>query len=147
MWLNQLMGSQLSHLLQKVCYQKFVNYPPDSDRGPTLWSRVVSVVRPLLTIYIFDFFKTAEQNLTGRKILMSSTKFVFFGLIKKNKMAAQASDWIFDFSETAEWNSMKLDWKQDLNILDQVCVFSGRSEKQDGRHDLWLAEAFWTSPL
>ena len=31
---------------------------------------------------------------------------------------------IFDFSsETAEWNSTKLDRKQDLNILYQVCVF------------------------
>ena len=40
---------------------------------------------------------------------------------------------IFDFSsETTEQNSMKLDSKQDLNTLYQVCVFSGRSEKQDG---------------
>ena len=31
---------------------------------------------------------------------------------------------IFDFSsETAEWNSMKLDRKQDLKALYQVCVF------------------------
>ena len=27
---------------------------------------------------------------------------------------------------------MKLDRKQDLNVLYQVCVLSGRSEKQDG---------------
>ena len=103
---------------------------------------------------------------------------------------------IFDFSsETAEWNSTKLDRKQDLNVLYQVCVFradrknkiaalasdwlrlfrlllwnrwtefneswqearfqrplpslcfSGRSEKQDGRPGLWLAETFSTSPL
>ena len=87
--------------------------------------------------------------------------------------------------ETAERNSMKLDWKQDLNVLYQICVFradrknkmaalasdwliynrfllwnrwmefnetwqearshrplpslcfSGRWEKQDGRHGLW----------
>ena len=38
---------------------------------------------------------------------------------------------IFDFSSaTAERNSTKLDRKQDLNALYQVCVFSGRSEKQ-----------------
>ena len=30
---------------------------------------------------------------------------------------------IFDFSESAEWNSTTLDRKQDLNILYQVCVF------------------------
>ena len=55
---------------------------------------------------------------------------------------------IFDFSsETAERNSTKLDRKQDLNVLYQVCVFSGRSEKQDGCPGLWLAETFSTSPL
>ena len=43
----------------------------------------------------------------------------------------------FDFfSETAGRNSKKLDRKQDLNDLYQVCVFSDRSEKQDGRHGL-----------
>ena len=30
---------------------------------------------------------------------------------------------IFDFSETAEQKSTKLDRKQDLNVLYQVCVF------------------------
>ena len=54
---------------------------------------------------------------------------------------------IFDFSsETTERNSTKLDRKQDLNVLYQVC-FLGRSEKQDGRPGLWLAETFSTSPL
>ena len=54
---------------------------------------------------------------------------------------------IFDFSsETTEQNSTKLDRKQDLKVLYQVCVFSGRSEKQDGRPGLWLADTFSTSP-
>ena len=54
----------------------------------------------------------------------------------------------FNFSsETTELNSTKLDRKQDLNVLYQICVFSGRSEKQDGRPGLWLAETFSTSPL
>ena len=54
---------------------------------------------------------------------------------------------IFDFSsETAKRNSTNLDRKQDLNALYQVC-FLGRSEKQDGRPGLWLAETFSTSPL
>ena len=49
---------------------------------------------------------------------------------------------IFDFSsETAEQNSTKLD------VLYQVLCFSGRSEKQDCRPGLWLAETFLTSPL
>ena len=50
----------------------------------------------------------------------------------------------FFSSETTERNSTKLDRKQDLNALYQVCVFradrknrmAGRSEKQDGRPGL-----------
>ena len=114
-----------------------------------------------------------QKNLTGTKISTSSTEFLIFGPIGKNKMAPLASDllrhfwlllwncWIefnetwqearsqcslpsvffgpywkikwppwplicldmFDFSETAEWNSTKLDRKQDFNVLCQVCVF------------------------
>ena len=129
---------------------------------------------------------------------MPSTKFVFFGPIRKTRWPPwPLIGWdIFDFSsETAKRNSMKLDRKEDLNALYQVCVFradrkikmaalasdwlrhfrlllwnrwtefketwqearsqrplpslcfSGRSEKQDGRPGLWLAETFSTSPL
>ena len=82
---------------------------------------------------------------------MSSTKFLFFGLIeKKNKLAARPLiDWeIFDCSsEAADRNSTKLDRKQDLNVIYQVCVFQADQKKPDGRHDFWLAEAFSTSPL
>ena len=129
---------------------------------------------------------------------MCSTKFVFFGPIRKPRWPPRPLiGWdILDFSsETAEQNSPKLDRKQDLNVLYQVCVFradqknkiaapssdwlrhfwfllwnrwgefdetsqearsqcalpslcfSGRSENQDGRPSLWLAETFWTSPL
>ena len=81
---------------------------------------------------------------------MSSTKFVFFGRIGKTRWPPwPLIGWdIFDFSsETAERNWRKLDRKQDHNVLYQVCVFSGRSEKQDGRPGLWLAETFSTSPL
>ena len=57
---------------------------------------------------------------------MSSTKFVFFGPIGKTiwlPWPLICCD-IFDFSsETAELNSTKLDRKQDLNVLYQVCVF------------------------
>ena len=77
---------------------------------------------------------------------MPSTKFVFFGPIRKTRRPP----WpligrdIFDFSsETAEPNSTELDRKQDPNALYQV--FLGRSEKQNGRPGLWLAETFSTS--
>ena len=84
---------------------------------------------------------------------MSSTKFVFFWPIGKTRWGP----WpligrdILDFSsETAERNSTKLDKKQDLNVLYQVCIFR-RSVNKNGRpgrflkkvahctqvHDMW----------
>ena len=67
---------------------------------------------------IFDFSsETAERN---------STKDVFRADRKKTRWPPwPLIGWdIFDFSsETAEQNSRKLDRKQDLNALYQVCVF------------------------
>ena len=59
---------------------------------------------------------------------------------------------IFHFSsETAEWNSTKLDRKQDLNVLYHVCVFRADKKKQDGypasdwlKHFLPLLWNRWT---
>ena len=76
--------------------------------------------------------------------------FVFFRADQKNKMATLASDWLRHFRLllwTCWTDSMKLDRKQDFNILYQVLCFLGRSEKQDGRPGLWLAETFSASPL
>ena len=68
---------------------------------------------------------------------------------RKNKMAPwPLIGWdIFDFSsETAEQNSTKLDRKQDLNVLYQVCFFFWAIGKT--RWPPWpLAEIFSTSPL
>ena len=90
------------------------------DGRPGLWlaeTFSTSFLKPLNGI---------QQNLTGSKISTPSTKFVFFGPIGKTRWPP----WpligrdIFDFlSETAERNSTKLDRKQDLNALYQVCVF------------------------
>ena len=162
------------------------------DGRPGLWLAEAFSTSPLKPL------NGIQRNLTGSKISTSSTKFVFFGLIGKARWPPwPLIGWdIFDFSsETAERNSTKLDRKQDLNVLYQVCVFradrkskmaalasdwlrhfrlllwnrwtefnktwqearsqspqpslcfSGRSEKQDGRPGLWLAETFSTSPL
>ena len=46
-----------------------------------------------------------QRNLTGSKISTSSTKFVWFGLIEKNKMAALASDWLRHF-RLLLWNRL-----------------------------------------
>ena len=70
---------------------------------------------------------------------MSSTKFVFFGPIGKTRWPPwPLIGWdISDFSsETAERNSTKLDRKQDLNVLYQVCVF--RKNKMAALASDWL---------
>ena len=162
------------------------------DGRPGLWLAETFSTSPLKPL------NEIQWNLTESKISTSSIKFVFFGPIGKTRWPPwPLIGWdIFDFSsETAEQISTKLDRKQDLNVLYQVCVFRadrknkmaalasdwlrhfrlllwnrwtefnetwqearsqrplpslcffGRSEKQDGRPGLWLAETFSTSPL
>ena len=162
------------------------------DGRPGLWLAETFSTSPLKPL------NGIQRNLTGSKISTSSTKFVFLGPIGKTRWPPRPLigwDIFAFFSETAEWNSIKLDRKQDLNVLYQVCVFGanrknkmaapasdwmrhfrlllwnrwtefnetwqearsqrplpslcfwGRSEKQDGRPGLWLAETFSTSPL
>ena len=57
---------------------------------------------------------------------MSFTMFVLFGLIGKLRWPSWpliGRDMFYFSSETAKQNSTKLDRKQDLNVLYQVCVF------------------------
>ena len=90
------------------------------DGRPGLWlaeAFPTSALKPLNGI---------QQNLTGSKISTSSTKLVFFGPIGKKRWPPwPLIGWgISDFcSKTAERNSTKLDRKQDLNVLYQVCIF------------------------
>ena len=119
-------GAELNETWQEARSQRplsslcFSGRSEKQDGRPGLWlaeSYSTSSLKPLNGI---------QRNLTGSKISTSSTKFVFFGPIGKTRWLP----WpligrdIFDFfSETAERNSTKLDRKQDLNVLYQVCVF------------------------
>ena len=65
-------------------------------------------------------------------------------------MAALASDWLRHFRLLLwnRWKEFKETWQEARlqHPLPSLC-FSGRSEKQNGRPGLWLAETFSTSPL
>ena len=83
-----------------------------------------------------------QRNLTGSKNSTSSTNFVFFGPIGKTRWPPwPLIGWdIFDFFfETTDRNSTKLDRKQDLNVLYQVCVFrADRKNKMAALVSDWL---------
>ena len=103
--------------LPSLCFSGWLE---KQDGRPSLWLAETFSTSSLKSL------NGIQRNLTGSKISTSSTKFVFFGLIGKTRWPHQPLiGWdIFDFfSETAEQNSTKLDRKQDLNVLYQVCVF------------------------
>ena len=109
---------------------------------------------PLIGWYIFDFFsETDERNSTklGRK----QDDNVFYQVCvfrpdRKYKMAALASDWLSHFrlllcNRWTEFNEIRQEARSQCP-LPSLC-FLGRSEIQDGRPGLWLAETFLTSSL
>ena len=96
------------------------------DGRPGLWLAETFSTFPLKPL------NRIQRNLTGSKILRSSTKFVFIGPIRKTRwLCWPLIGWdIFDFSsETAEQNSTELDRNQGLNLLYQDCVF--RTERKN----------------
>ena len=107
-----------------------------------------------VNFHIFDFSsETAERNSTklDRKQDHNALYQVcVFRADRKNKMAAMVSDWLRHFRLLLWncWTEFNETWQEarSQRPLPSLC-FSGRSEKQDGRPGLWLAETFSTSPL
>ena len=114
------------------------------DGRPGLW----------LAETFFDFSsETAEQNSTKldrKQDFNVLNQFCVFRADRKNKMAALASDWLRHFRLLLwnRWTEFNKTWQEarSQRPLPSLC-FSSRSEKQDGRPGLWLAETFSTSPL
>ena len=109
---------------------------------------------PLIGWDIFDFSsETVKRNsskLDRKQNLNILYQFCVFRADRKNKMAALASDWLRHFRLLLwnRWTEFNETWQEarSQHPLPSLC-FSCRSEKQDGRPSLWLAEAFSTSPL
>ena len=114
----------------------FLGRSEKQDGRPGLWLAETFLTSPLKPL------NGIQRNLTGSKISTSSTKFVFFGPIRKTRWPSwPLIGWdIYDFSsETAERNSTKLDRKQDLNVLYEVCVFrADRKNKMAALASDWL---------
>ena len=112
-------------------------------------------VRPsVVNFHIFDFSsETNEQNSTKldrKQDLNILYQVCVFRANRKNEMAAPSSDWLRHFWLLLwiRWREFDETWQEarSQGPLPSLC-FSGRSENQDGRHSLWLAETFLTSPL
>ena len=109
---------------------------------------------PLIGWNIFDFSsETAEQNSTKldrKQDLKAIYQVCVFRADGKNKTAAPASYWLRHFRLLLWncWTEFNESWQEarSQSPLPSLC-FSGRSEKQDGRPGLWLAETFSNSPL
>ena len=120
----------------------FLGPSEKQDGRPGLWLAEIFSTSPLKPL------NGIQWNLTGSKISMSSTKFVFFWPIGKNKMAALASDLLrhFRLFLWIRWTKYNETWQEARSQcpLPSMC-FLGRSEEQDGHPGLWLAETFSTS--
>ena len=114
------------------------------DGRPGLWLAETFSTSPLKPM------NGIQRNLTGSKISTPSTKFVFLEPIRKTRWPPwPLIGWdIFDFFSENHWTEFNETWQEARSPrpLPSLC-FSGRSEKQDGRPGLWLAETFLTSPL
>ena len=122
-------GMEFNEIWQEARSQRplpslcFLSRSKKQDGRPGLWLTETFSTSPLNPL------NRIQQNLTGSKISVSSTEFVFFGLVRKTRWLPQPLiGWdIFDLSsETTEQNSTKLDrnLKQDLTVFYKICVCS-----------------------
>ena len=138
---RSLTGSKMTMSSTKFV---FLGRSEQQDGRPGLWLAETFSTSSLKTL------NGIQRNLTRCKMTMSSTKFVFFLADLKNKMAALASDRLRHFRLLLwnRWTEFNETWQEarSKRLLPSLCYW-GRSQKQDGRPDLWFAETFSTSSL
>ena len=129
-------------LLPRLC---FSGQSGKKQNGrPGLWLAETFSTSPLKPL------KGIRRNLIGSKISTPSTKFVFFMVDRKNKMATPAYDMLrhFQLFLRKRWIEFNKTWQEARSQQSLPGLrFSGWSEKQDSRPVLWLAETFSTSPM
>ena len=120
-------------LLPSLCFSGQLE---KQDGWLGLWLAETFLASPL------KLLNRIQLNLTVSKIWTSSTKIVSFRTSGKTRWPPwPLIGWdILDFcSKTADWNSTKLDRKQDLNVLYHVCVFQAdRKNKMAATASDWL---------
>ena len=114
------------------------------DGRPGLWLAETFSTSPLKPL------NRIQRNLTGSKILNVLYQVCVCCADRKNKIGTLVSDWLRHFRLLLwnRWTEFNETWQEakSQRPLPSLC-FSGRSEKQDGRPGLWLAETFSTFPL
>ena len=129
-----------------VLYQVCVFRADWKNKMAALASNWLRHFRLLLWNRWTEFNETCQEARSHRPL----PSLCFLRADQKNKMAALASDWLRHFrlllwNRWTEFNETCQEARSQ-RPLPSLC-FSGRSEKQDGRPGLWLAETFSTSPL
>ena len=106
---------------------------------------MINLKKPIWFCFLFSSLEPSAQVIVIVKIIVIAHRpsSVRPSVVVVRRRRPSVNFHIFNFfSETAERNSTKLDWMEDLNVLYQVCVFRADRKKQDGRPSLWLAETF-----
>ena len=123
------------HPLPSLC---FSGTSEKQDGRPGLWLADTFSTSPLKPL------NGIQRNLTGSKISTSSTKFVFCGLIGKNKMAALASYWLRHFRLLLwnRWTEFNETWQESRSQrpLPSLC-FTGWSVNKNVRLGGFLKKA------
>ena len=136
-----LQESKSKRPLPSLC---FLGRSEKQDGRPGLWLAETFSTSPLKPLNWIQWKLDMKQDLN------TLYQVCVFQADRKNKIAALASDWLRHFRLFLwnRWREFSETWQEASYqcLLPRLC-FSGRSEKQNGRPGLWLAETFSTSPL